>query len=214
MIKSRSLFCSMAVVWMGFVLSLSIAVPLLFRPFYYAHIEAMDLQRVSGHTYQEIKDSYDSMMDFCVYGKQPFSAGVMRFSEEGKVHFEDVAVLFRIDFIVLAVTSVILLVTALRKIRFMPVNGFSYRYWGSWLLLALFSCLGFFCALDFDQAFITFHHIFFPGKTNWIFDPYYDEIINILPEVFFRNCAILIISILMILCIGTIISENRKLKGR
>ena len=97
MIKSRPLFCSMAVVWMAFVLSLSIAIPILFRPFYYVHINAMDLPEQSGYSYQEIKDAYDDMMDFCVYGRQPFATGVMKYSEDGKSHFEDVAVLFKID---------------------------------------------------------------------------------------------------------------------
>jgi integral membrane protein (TIGR01906 family) len=59
-------------------------------------------------------------------------------------------------------------------------------------------------ATDFDRAFVTFHHLFFPGKTNWIFDPGVDEIINILPEVFFRNCAILIVAILFALCAAAV----------
>ncbi len=211
MIKSRPLFCSMAVVWMAFVLSLSIAIPILFRPFYYVHINAMDLPEQSGYSYQEIKDAYDDMMDFCVYGR-PFATGVMKYSEDGKSHFEDVAVLFKIDLAVLAVTSVILIYSKVKKLSFMPVNGFSYRYWGSWLLMAAFGIIGFLCALDFDAAFVTFHHIFFPGKTNWIFNSYYDEIITVLPEEFFRNCAIAIIVLMMGICIITIVRENRKLK--
>lgn len=45
---------------------------------------------------------------------------------------------------------------------------------------------------DFDKAFVVFHHLFFPGKTNWLFNPETDEIIQVLPEAFFRDCAILI----------------------
>jgi integral membrane protein (TIGR01906 family) len=47
-------------------------------------------------------------------------------------------------------------------------------------------------ALDFDRAFVIFHHIFFPGKDNWMFDPRTDAIILVLPQQFFMNCAILI----------------------
>ena len=55
-------------------------------------------------------------------------------------------------------------------------------------------------ATDFDRAFTVFHSIFFPGKTNWLFDPNVDQIIQILPEVYFRNCAILVIGLILILC--------------
>ena len=49
-------------------------------------------------------------------------------------------------------------------------------------------------ALDFDRAFTVFHTIFFPGKDNWLFDPMTDPVILILPEAFFRSCAILILA--------------------
>ena len=68
-------------------------------------------------------------------------------------------------------------------------------------------------ALDFDRAFVVFHSLFFPGKTNWLFDPRTDEIINILPQEFFMNCALLILAILIIGCavlIGFDLRCNRK----
>ena len=52
--------------------------------------------------------------------------------------------------------------------------------------------LGGLISLDFDRAFTIFHSIFFPGKDNWVFNPYTDEIIRVLPQNFFMNCAILI----------------------
>ena len=47
------------------VLTGSIAVPLLCRPFYYAHIGPMNLTSY-GLTEGEIKTAYDEMMDFCL----------------------------------------------------------------------------------------------------------------------------------------------------
>ncbi|MDY6096348.1 MAG: DUF1461 domain-containing protein [Oscillospiraceae bacterium] len=38
--------------------------------------------------------------------------------------------------------------------------------------------------------------MFFPGKTNWLFDPRTDQIILILPDTYFRNCAILALALL------------------
>ena len=88
------------------------------------------------------------------------------------------------------------------------------RYKGAVGLLAGGVLLASACAIDFDKAFVTFHHIFFPGKTNWIFDYRTDEIIMILPEEFFRNCAILIVAVMLVLCAFFIITENRKLRNR
>ena len=52
-----------------------------------------------------------------------------------------------------------------------------------------------------------FHALFFPGKDNWLFNPYTDEIINILPQEFFMNCAILILAILILGCIILMVSD-------
>lgn len=199
--------------WMAFILSFAIAVPLVVRPFYYAHIDGMNLVEQSGFSKEEIKEAYDEMMDFCVFSK-PFSTGKMRYSEDGKSHFEDVAKLFRLDFIVLFVSTVVLIVSRVLESKGIRpyYRLYSPRYKGAVGLLIFGLLFGFVCALDFDKAFVTFHHIFFPGKTNWIFDSYYDQIIMVLPEEFFRNCAILIIAVILCLCAWFIIAENRKMR--
>lgn len=201
--------------WMAFILSFAIAVPLLVRPFYYAHIEPMHLEEYSGFSKEEIRESYDEMMDFCVFGK-PFGTGKLKYSEDGKSHFEDVAKLFRLDFIVLAVSSALLVLFKVLENRGIRADYKLHtpRYKGAVGLLAGGVLLASACAIDFDKAFVTFHHIFFPGKTNWIFDYRTDEIIMILPEEFFRNCAILIVAVMLGLCAFFIITENRKLRNR
>ena len=45
------------------VLTGSVAVPLLCRPFYYAHIEAFNLTQY-GVSVEQIKTAYNQMMDF------------------------------------------------------------------------------------------------------------------------------------------------------
>ncbi len=44
-----------------------------------------------------------------------------------------------------------------------------------------------FAAVDFDEFFVIFHHIFF-HNSNWLFDPATDPIINVLTEGFFAAC--------------------------
>ena len=66
---------------------------------------------------------------------------------------------------------------------------------------------------NFERAFVVFHQLFFPGKDNWVFDYRTDQIILILPMEFFRNCAILIVALMLVCCAGLIawdLREKRK----
>jgi len=72
---------------------------------------------------------------------------------------------------------------------------------------AVFSVVGILAAIDFDRAFVIFHTLFFPGKDNWIFDWRMDPIILILPQEFFRNCAILIGMLLLVWCVALVVTD-------
>ena len=76
--------------------------------------------------------------------------------------------------------------------------------------------LGALAALDFSRAFTVFHAVFFPGKDNWLFNPATDEIILIMPERFFLNCALLIGAVLLSACgaliAGDLLSAHRRKK--
>ena len=60
------------------------------------------------------------------------------------------------------------------------------------LAVALPAVIGLFVAVNWDWAFVTFHHIAFDND-YWIFDPATDPVINILPDTFFLHCALLIL---------------------
>lgn len=186
------------------VLSGSIAVPILCRPFYYAHIEAMSMPEYTGLTVDQIKQAFDEMLDFCLGLRQDFSVGVLPWSESGRDHFADVRVLFQLDLVllVLSAAALVLLFLFARKRRFTPARllGRGPGFWAAAGLAAVFLAVGALAATDFDRAFVIFHSIFFPGKTNWIFDWRTDPIILLLPEDFFRNCAILILVLLVFWC--------------
>ena len=72
------------------VLSGSIAAPLLCRPFYYAHIDALGLVEYTGLTREQITEAFDQMMDYCLGQRPNFAAGVLPFSASGASHFADV----------------------------------------------------------------------------------------------------------------------------
>lgn len=185
------------------VLTGSIAVPLLCRSFYYAHIGPMHLENW-GLTEGEIKTAYDEMMDFCLGKREDFSAGVLAFSQSGADHFADVRGLFLLDLQVLR-ASLALLLAALVICKMKGVRPYRFlgRGPGLWAAAGLgivFLIIGGLAALDFDRAFVIFHSIFFPGKDNWIFDWQTDPIILFLPQDFFRNCALLILALLLVWC--------------
>ena len=75
---------------------------------------------------------------------------------------------------------------------------------------ASFALIGALAAVDFDRFFTLFHAIFFPGKDNWLFHPRLDPVILILPQEFFRNCAILILAVLLAVCTALIVRDCRK----
>lgn len=200
---------------MAAVLSISIAVPLLWRGFYFLHIDALHLPERTGYTVQEIKDAFNEMMDYCMWG-EPFGTGVMKWSQSGYDHFADCAKLFRMDLIAVGLSVgvlLILLVLHRRGFRTVDILGKGPMFWACGLLSGGFILIAGLAALDFDRAFVLFHTLFFPGKTNWIFDYRTDEIINVLPQVFFMNCAILIVSVLLVLCL-TLLWAERVLRNK
>ena len=203
--KSFTVFLAIALALV--LLTGSIAVPILCRPFYYAQIGPLGLEASTGLTEEQIKTAYDEMLDYC-QGGEKFSTGVLRWSESGKSHFTDVRFLFQLDLQVLVCT--LALVTAsllfIRRGRRRPalLLGRGPGFWAGVGLGGLFLLVGALAALDFDRAFVIFHSLFFPGKDNWIFDWHTDPIILFLPQDFFRNCAVLILALLLFWCAALI----------
>lgn len=211
--ESKPLCALMAVCTALALLTASIAAPILCRPFYYAHIGPMELEERTGLTENEIKTAFDEMLDYCL-GADEFSTGVLKWSEEGKAHFTDVRGLFLLDLRVLG-ASLGLLAAVLLYARFTgrrPARprGRGPAFWAGAGLGGAFLLVGALAALDFNRAFVVFHALFFPGKDNWLFDPAEDQIINILPQEFFRNCALLILALLVLGCAALILFDLRR----
>lgn len=193
------------------VLSASIAVPLLCRPFYYAHIEALNLDGYTGLSVEQIREAFDQVMDYCLGLRPDFAAGVLPFSESGASHFADVRVLFLLDLwvavISLAALVILFIISRRKKLTPAPLMGHGPGFWAAIGLGGLFLIVGGLAATNFERAFVIFHSLFFPGKTNWLFDWRTDPIILLLPEDFFRNCAILILALLIFWCVILIAAD-------
>lgn len=117
--QSKSLSVLLAVLTACLVLSSSVAVPILCRPFYYAHIGPLGLVQATGLTEEAIRQAYDEMLDFCL-GAPEFSTGALSWSQSGRDHFADVRVLFLLDLAVLALSAALLLLWFLLGRRMGP----------------------------------------------------------------------------------------------
>lgn len=194
----------------------SIAWVLLVRAFYYVQIGPLGVCAASGLTAEQVRAAYDDVMDYCLGLRPDFAAGVLPFSAEGASHFADVRMLFLLDLAVLAGTLLLLLglkIACRRRHTALPrLNERTPGFWAACVLGGLSLTVGALAATDFDRAFTVFHRIFFPGKENWLFDPATDPVIVLLPEAFFRNCAIAIGVTLLGLCLWLVLTGRKQKK--
>lgn len=179
----------------AFLLTGAIAVPILWRGFYYWQMDSLRLSYRSGFSPEVIREAFDQVMDFLVKGA-PFGTGQLRWSQEGQAHFADCKALFQLDFLILAVCAVALLVLALlratRKVRLYRFLDKGSCFWALMLLAVALGAILVWGLIDFESLFTAFHTLFFPGKSNWVFDYRVDEIILILPEAFWLRAAALV----------------------
>lgn len=198
------------------VITFSIGLPIYVRPFYYMHVDVLNLPEKTGVEKADIIASYDEVLDYLTKPDKEFGTGVFRHSESGKSHFEDCKKLFDLNIIAFAVSFVAVLVLNILKLKkvFKPSYPFGiyHTFLSGVLTLFLFLALGAFVMVDFDTAFVVFHSVMFPGKENWIFDSALDPIIDVLPAEFFMSCAGLIILSVIILSVALMIYGISKRK--
>lgn len=211
------IFTALMIIALVAMLSFSANLVLYSRFFYYSQIDALNIEGTSGYTKEQIVKAYDDVVDYCVYGGE-FSAGDLSFSASGASHFADCKNLFDWDLYVFLISIVIVITLAIldktNVIELVRPKGYSPVFYAGIIGLGLFSFLGIYAATDFDSLFLAFHTVLFPGKTNFYFSPLVDQVINILPAQFFLNCAIAIISIVILTCVGYIVYAVLKRKKR
>ena len=193
------------------IVAIGITLPILFRPFYYMQINALELPKSTGLTFSDIKFAYDEMMDYCLGLRPDFSAGILHFSQEGASHFADVRALFFVDFAIIGISAVTLAVIAIilkkKRLSLCRFRGRSVQFWSVASIGTFSAILGIACTINFKETFILLHKIFFIGKTNWILEASIDPIVRLLPNEFFSNCAILIFAVIVLFSAAILIYE-------
>ena len=200
----------------------SIGLPIYVRQIYYVHVPSVQdyVEELTDVRVKEevILEAYDEVLDYLTMPDREFGTGRLPFSEQGKGHFEDCKVLFDLNRNVLIVSlAAVVILLVWHKcgiIRLVRLRGFSPTFWAGVGTLATILLLAVLVAPNFDAAFTVFHKLFFPGKSNWMFNPYTDPVVLFLPVNFFMNCAVVIgISVLgvsLIHILAGLVTRKRK----
>ena len=212
----RGLNISLTVVFIAalviFMITFSIGIPIYCRFLYYIQINTLNMPQRTGWSYEVIKEAYDDILNFCTLPGYPCQTGQLKLSAEGAAHFADCKGLFSLNFWGLLVSGIISLTLILLN-RFKVISLARPFGHGAQLLAAVIAValpviiIALVLIVGFDVAFEAFHAIFFPGKTNWLFDWYEDEIIRVMPQEFFLNCAIIVAVALITFSATLIITE-------
>lgn len=177
------------------LLSLGLALAVFFRPLYYLNIKWLNIPEESGLNSVVIKENYDALIDYC----SPFFKGELEFpslraSESGLSHFAECKTLFNIIFIVGIASLLIVIISFIIKRK---LGEYKYLRTAAIITVVLPLIVGIASAISFDALFLLFHRLVF-NNDDWLFDPVTDPIINLLPETFFMECALLIVFVMLI----------------
>jgi len=202
--------CSVLFVW-----TFALSVPIYYRFVYYVKVN--EISSESGYDKKVVREAYDDVLDYLTLHKE-FRTGDLLCSDEAKEHFADCQKLFDLNLgILVASAAVLLLLSVLctkKIIEFKRIGKFGVLFYSALVAVAVPLVFGVVATVNFDAAFVLFHRILFPGKTNWQFDPVADEIINILPESYFATCGAIVAGIILAIVVGILMWEIFELKKR
>ena len=181
---------ALALVLVLLIISMSVVVTLNFRPLYYHDMKALEISESTGIPEEVIKENYDILIDYnSMFYDGELEFPDFRMSENGRIHFEEVKVIFVAFQKIALATLVLAIVGIVLKAR---KKDYSYLIPASALSIGIPVVLGVFIALNWDRVFVLFHELMF-NNDYWIFDYRTDPIIMILPDKFFMHCAIMIL---------------------
>ncbi|QHQ59678.1 TIGR01906 family membrane protein [Anaerocolumna sedimenticola] len=192
-------------------ISIGVIAAVNFRFIYYMDISNLNIEASSGISRDVILENYDALIDY----NSPFYKGDLKFptlpaSPSGLKHFSEVKNIFVSFYYIGIVTLIAALIIIVYKRK---KKDFSYLMVSSITVLVIPAIVAIGCAINFDQAFIIFHKIFFRNN-YWLFDPATDPIITILPDTFFLHALIVIIAFVVLGSLILFLFSRRKRRGR
>lgn len=195
------------------LLAIGLAIAVNFRPLYYLDISRLNIVEKSGFNAVLIKENYNILIDYCC----PFFRGPLEFtiraSESGLSHFAECKQIFNVIYLAGAASLVFVIVSFIIKAK---LGELKYLRNCAIITVVLPAIVGIFALIDFDTLFLIFHKITF-SNDDWLFDPATDPIINMLPQEFFMQCALIIvgtmlIGVITVLIIYFVAKKNRRVE--
>lgn len=180
------------------IITTAILIVIHMRWLYDLDITWLKIDEATGFSREILNRNYGVLIDYL----SPFYRGELHLpdfimSASGSHHFKEVK-------------DIVNIVYGLWTISGIGSFVILWSYWKKRIYTFLKTCVvstlllptivGFVASLDFNMAFILFHRIIF-NNDDWMFDPRYDPVINILPEAFFMHALIMIIIVIIVLCV-------------
>ena len=177
-----------------FIISAAVVITLNFRPLYYFDIDFLGIEAYSGLSRDVIVENYDELIRYnSIFGPKTLNFPTLPMSESGRIHFEEVKVVFNF-FEITAIVSGLLSAIGIAY-RCKRKNS-GYLLLAGILTVGIPALLAILIAINWQQVFILFHKLVF-NNDYWIFDPRTDPVIMILPDAFFMHCALLILALVV-----------------
>lgn len=192
-----------------FILSLSIAVTINFRPLYAVIIDYLQITDIVDLSKEQILLNYRILLD---YLNTPWvnSLNMPNFpsSASGLFHFFEVKKLFMLVYLILIISGVgtvwffQLLNRNRQSWRLLP-----YFRWSMLIPLVVLLAL----VVRFDTLFLLFHQVFF-NNDAWLFNPATDPIILALPAEFFMHSFLLVFGLIEVSLVLSYLLVNKILQ--
>lgn len=160
--------------------------------------------------YLDLNDKYHVSLNVLLHNlkvmtdfiQDPFINGMnltpYHLSKGAYEHFTDVRKLVMLDYLILALSTLYLIITWYKKIIQRELWKLTDYLKRTMIILWLLMLI---CLIDFNDIFIYLHEMIFPNH-NWVFSPKKDPIINVLPDQYFLCCFAVWFGLVFLLLIG------------
>ena len=191
----------MALVCVVFIICLSVTLTVMFRPIYYFDMNYLEIGQAYGIPAEICRLNYDVLIDYnLAWGPDTLEFPNFKMSESGRIHFEEVKVIF-VACQYMAAAGLVLFAGRIWWQLRAGDRDFRWLRYTMWAALAIVAVVGGLVAINWDLAFVLMHKILF-NNDLWIFDWRTDPIILILPDTFFMHCGILIMVLVVVFVAG------------
>jgi len=154
-------------------------------------INFSDLTSVTGLSAGSLMENYRQIVAYLqLPWVQELRMPDFYMSETGRIHFEEVKVIFQALYLILILFIVTWVIGVKKEVEVLSIFNK-----GANLIFTFFGLIGMGIMVDFSQAFVWFHRLIF-NNDYWIFNAVTDPVILALPEELFMILGVMVIVIL------------------